>query len=118
MRPVVGENAKNGSQRTPTFKVKFGLRRIVSCTNPAQDVPLTSLNSPAPCSNSLALPSKKSAKSTPVNWPLNEISEIGRHTSELQSRLHLVCRLLLEKKKKKHIEINRRQKHRNARIEL
>src|SRR5687768_18308316 len=32
--------------------------------------------------------------------------EIGKHTSELQSRLHLVCRLLLEKKKKnilKHI---------------
>src|SRR2546422_11454243 len=26
------------------------------------------------------------------------------HTSELQSRLHLVCRLLLEKKKKKNIE--------------
>src|SRR5690554_7652276 len=25
--------------------------------------------------------------------------EIGRHTSELQSRPHLVCRLLLEKKK-------------------
>src|SRR2546422_7791913 len=29
--------------------------------------------------------------------------EIGRDTSELQSRLHLVCRLLLEKKKKKDI---------------
>src|SRR5205809_6106100 len=31
---------------------------------------------------------------------------VGRseeHTSELQSRLHLVCRLLLEKKKKKKI---------------
>src|SRR2546429_2385332 len=28
------------------------------------------------------------------------------HTSELQSRLHLVCRLLLEKKKNKHI-VNR-----------
>src|SRR2546422_4193497 len=26
------------------------------------------------------------------------------HTSELQSRLHLVCRLLLEKKKKKKIQ--------------
>src|SRR5687768_18189584 len=26
------------------------------------------------------------------------------HTSELQSRLHLVCRLLLEKKKKRHNE--------------
>src|SRR2546422_7458333 len=29
--------------------------------------------------------------------------EIGRAPSELQSRLHLVCRLLLEKKKKKKI---------------
>src|SRR2546422_4343215 len=27
------------------------------------------------------------------------------HTSELQSRLHLVCRLLLEKKKKKKISV-------------
>src|SRR2546429_4072825 len=38
-------------------------------------------------------------------------SEIGlkrseEHTSELQSRLHLVCRLLLEKKKKKTIISN------------
>src|SRR2546422_10439263 len=32
--------------------------------------------------------------------PGNERSE--EHTSELQSRLHLVCRLLLEKKKKKY----------------
>src|SRR2546422_1374690 len=29
------------------------------------------------------------------------------HTSELQSRLHLVCRLLLEKKKKKKKEYNK-----------
>src|SRR2546422_5465286 len=28
------------------------------------------------------------------------------HTSELQSRLHLVCRLLLEKKKNKHAKIH------------
>src|SRR2546422_6195512 len=31
-------------------------------------------------------------------WIMTERSE--EHTSELQSRLHLVCRLLLEKKKK------------------
>src|SRR2546429_2324845 len=31
-------------------------------------------------------------------WPSRPRSE--EHTSELQSRLHLVCRLLLEKKKK------------------
>jgi len=29
-----------------------------------------------------------------------QLLEIGRHTSELQSRQYLVCRLLLEKKKK------------------
>src|SRR5687768_17992867 len=34
---------------------------------------------------------------TPKAWPRSE-----EHTSELQSRLHLVCRLLLEKKKKKY----------------
>src|SRR5256884_5410768 len=31
------------------------------------------------------------------------ISRSEEHTSELQSRLHLVCRLLLEKKKNKYI---------------
>src|SRR2546429_5871387 len=31
-------------------------------------------------------------------------SRSEEHTSELQSRLHLVCRLLLEKKKNTHIE--------------
>src|SRR2546422_7678220 len=36
------------------------------------------------------------ASSAPVGWRRSE-----EHTSELQSRLHLVCRLLLEKKKKK-----------------
>src|SRR5205809_2819681 len=33
-------------------------------------------------------------------WSRDVRSE--EHTSELQSRLHLVCRLLLEKKKQKH----------------
>src|SRR5205809_3517132 len=35
-----------------------------------------------------------------VKWPGQRSEE---HTSELQSRLHLVCRLLLEKKKKLQI---------------
>src|SRR2546422_11277675 len=33
------------------------------------------------------------------------------HTSELQSRLHLVCRLLLEKKKKKKHTTERKKQH-------
>src|SRR5438309_6336191 len=39
---------------------------------------------------------------------------IGRseeHTSELQSQFHLVCRLLLEKKKKSHISVYVNMRH-------
>src|SRR2546429_5017089 len=34
------------------------------------------------------------------------IQRSEEHTSELQSRLHLVCRLLLEKKKKQHKHVS------------
>src|SRR5256884_2305474 len=51
-----------------------------------------------------------SARSRPKRWPPaalppTRMPRSEEHTSELQSRLHLVCRLLLEKKKK-HKEIN------------
>src|SRR6266550_7749152 len=42
-------------------------------------------------------PCRAGARITPCCGP----SRSEEHTSELQSRLHLVCRLLLEKKKKK-----------------
>src|SRR2546422_3782478 len=45
------------------------------------------------------LPEHRDADRIPRHMVLAERSE--EHTSELQSRLHLVCRLLLEKKKKK-----------------
>src|SRR5438093_8560024 len=38
--------------------------------------------------------------------PLKRFQEIGEHTSELQSLTNLVCRLLLEKKKKNKHNIN------------
>src|SRR5207253_5856908 len=34
-----------------------------------------------------------------MSWPLTVLDRSEEHTSELQSRGHLVCRLLLEKKK-------------------
>src|SRR5687768_18217380 len=40
----------------------------------------------------------------------NAFTRSEEHTSELQSRLHLVCRLLLEKKKKKKKKINKNNK--------
>src|SRR2546422_4123428 len=38
---------------------------------------------------------------TGIEFPAEAAGGSEEHTSELQSRLHLVCRLLLEKKKKK-----------------
>src|SRR2546429_4249824 len=46
----------------------------------------------------LAVRGAQGAASASVRETVDERSE--EHTSELQSRLHLVCRLLLEKKKK------------------
>src|SRR2546422_8124789 len=46
-----------------------------------------------------------------ASWVQNVVRQFGpyprseEHTSELQSRLHLVCRLLLEKKKNNSIHV-------------
>src|SRR2546422_8210924 len=45
-----------------------------------------------------------------------QFSRSEEHTSELQSRLHLVCRLLLEKKKKNTQQNNTPKIDTNARI--
>src|SRR5690554_6970128 len=50
----------------------------------------------SPANSSQSLAAAKPVKTTRL--PVGERSE--EHTSELQSRPHLVCRLLLEKKKK------------------
>src|SRR3989449_3013695 len=42
---------------------------------------------------------------------MDAVGRSEEHTSELQSRLHLVCRLLLEKKKKKTKNLHRHKKH-------
>src|SRR2546429_897063 len=49
------------------------------------------------------LPTKYAAVACPASCVATALrsSRSEEHTSELQSRLHLVCRLLLEKKKKK-----------------
>src|SRR5687768_17862836 len=63
-----------------------------------------------------ALPISCPASSTHTFWP--QFSSGSRvpsrrseeHTSELQSRLHLVCRLLLEKKKRSRLDPSDRQR--------
>src|SRR3712207_7285369 len=44
--------------------------------------------------------SRSGTRETSMSIPTSPFAEIGEHTSELQSRQYLVCRLLLEKKKK------------------
>src|SRR3712207_7558939 len=46
--------------------------------------------------------SPRSSESLPRSWPVSRHPRSEEHTSELQSRQYLVCRLLLEKKKKKN----------------
>src|SRR5438105_12069661 len=41
------------------------------------------------------------ARAVVLNWMIRSAQRSEEHTSELQSRVDLVCRLLLEKKKKK-----------------
>src|SRR2546429_6027470 len=51
--------------------------------------------------------------------PVRSLSNVTRseeHTSELQSRLHLVCRLLLEKKKKQRITTSGRERDRQQTV--
>src|SRR2546429_1948509 len=55
-------------------------------------------------SGSSAKPARPPSSSTPA-------SRSEEHTSELQSRLHLVCRLLLEKKKKKKNDVNKKSRN-------
>src|SRR2546422_5348707 len=54
-----------------------------------------------------SVPGRRADRATPPDgiaprrWGIPDASRSEEHTSELQSRLHLVCRLLLEKKKKR-----------------
>src|SRR2546422_7797772 len=52
----------------------------------------------------LGRPRRRRADRGRITWHGSPDRRSEEHTSELQSRLHLVCRLLLEKKKKKILQ--------------
>src|SRR6266568_8899103 len=60
-------------------------------------------------------PSAGSRASTGTFWPVRH-SRSEEHTSELQSQFHLVCRLLLEKKKKNLYNTLDRKQKRKSRV--
>src|SRR4051794_41896687 len=62
-----------------------------------------SLHDALPISAACSPPS--TASRTRHAWPRPDRSRSEEHTSELQSPVHLVCRLLLEKKKQSRISV-------------
>src|SRR5207253_7864089 len=77
---------------------KAALRRAWPVYRQAIHRQLTTRLSPQQCRELAALLGQVIA-TTDVDPPVNSASRSEEHTSELQSRGHLVCRLLLEKKK-------------------
>src|SRR5687768_17915222 len=69
--------------------------------------PVGTVSPPPPlrCRCRAVRPGRAGLSQRPVKipvWKLPDSRRSEEHTSELQSRLHLVCRLLLEKKKNKN----------------
>src|SRR5438309_9321725 len=65
-------------------------------------LPIWNCSKARPCPKTRNGARKTRSKSSPTDTSPKSRSE--EHTSELQSQFHLVCRLLLEKKKKKMTE--------------
>src|SRR2546429_2662692 len=74
--------------------------------------PYTTLFRSGGAPESRAAGAPESRADPPIQRPPNRPGPVRRseeHTSELQSRLHLVCRLLLEKKKKNETHYGRHE---------
>src|SRR2546422_5915715 len=79
----------------PVWPARLAPRRRFALCNTAFELGPTGLSmSSTPLTAALAFPTELN----PLSFRSPQRSE--EHTSELQSRLHLVCRLLLEKKNK------------------
>src|SRR5207247_10665501 len=84
------------------------LSLFYSTAPPTTEIYTLSLHDALPISSNVRARSAPSSFSACAAWSLSRAlpcqpSRSEEHTSELQSRVDLVCRLLLEKKKKKKI---------------
>src|SRR3989449_8533083 len=91
--------------RTSTGPCRSRSRSTGCVLHTCHPIPHTANRFPTPIDHQPTVPSTHSAPSAIVVTTMALGAERSEeHTSELQSRLHLVCRLLLEKKKKKDRE--------------
>src|SRR2546429_5936609 len=96
MPPMPVERLSFSSSMAATMEVSS--TRTAEESRPKAQMPRVSIASVCHDSLRQALGRGSYYKPSPETRPVKRSEE---HTSELQSRLHLVCRLLLEKKKKK-----------------
>src|SRR2546422_2800456 len=83
---------------TTLFRSASACQRIAT----TDDQPLTALATPTP--SDVSSPEREVTSMQTSDSTASAVSRSEEHTSELQSRLHLVCRLLLEKKKKTKVK--------------
>src|SRR2546422_2805129 len=100
----------SGRSSTPTSR-SFWRKRSIASSNAvlgvSPDIPSNSVALGANVKLGVFLPISGRAASAVLTDAARRAEALGgseEHTSELQSRLHLVCRLLLEKKKKTNKE--------------
>src|SRR5215813_14717028 len=112
-RPLDGFEARPSAR--PTGETRSG--RFVAASARSAALPGRASDpavAPLPSTAPRRLPSRRAPRAPrPGRTPRREALDAARrseeHTSELQSRPHLVCRLLLEKKKKKTKQKNNKK---------
>src|SRR5947199_7447711 len=95
---------------TPTTQIyTLSLTTLFRSISPR---PMRKVVTPSPVKNNISLALRlHTKKSTVVPKPIELVmTRSEEHTSELQSLRHLVCRLLLEKKKKQNHKTPQQQK--------
>src|SRR2546422_7071715 len=87
--------------RRPPRSTLFPYTTLFRSYHPGNTRGTMNTNNAGFVTNSLEFVELFNALGTPEDISALNSSRSEEHTSELQSRLHLVCRLLLEKKKKR-----------------
>src|SRR5205809_5300719 len=94
--------------RRPPRSTLFPYTTLFRSRNSTGRGPCSLTRSHRPIATGMGSFSSRPPTGSAARWTMRS----EEHTSELQSRLHLVCRLLLEKKKKKKIK-NHSHNHTN-----
>src|SRR5690554_7340350 len=98
----------NDTATTEIYTLSLHDALPICCLSSTACLPKRSFTTERPNSPSLRIPK---ASTSPLRSTRTLLRRSEEHTSELQSRPHLVCRLLLEKKKKKKYQHTTTEKY-------